>query len=115
MDESLEKALLDMEAQDQAVRTELTAAGALNDNYHQRLEEVHRANSSRLRQIIAVFGWPGFTLVGDEYNIELNVQTPAILLMHMFQGNRHDWDAQIPALTSQGYRVLNVDLRGHGE
>jgi hypothetical protein len=65
MDESLEKALLDMEAQDQSVRNELTAAGSLNDNYHPRLEEVHRANASRLRQIIAVFGWPGFALVGE--------------------------------------------------
>jgi hypothetical protein len=65
MDESLEKALLDMEARDQAVRGELTAAGALNVTYHARLEEVHRANASRLRQIIAVFGWPGITLVGD--------------------------------------------------
>ena len=67
MDESLEKALLDMEAQDQALRNELTAAGALNDNkYHPRLEELHRANASRLRRIIAVFGWPGITLVGDK-------------------------------------------------
>jgi hypothetical protein len=65
MDESLEKALLDMEAHDQAVRTELTVAGALNAAYHPRLEEVHRANSSRLRQIIAVFGWPGIALVGE--------------------------------------------------
>jgi len=31
MDESLEKALLDMEAHDQNVRAELTAAGALDD------------------------------------------------------------------------------------
>ena len=66
MDESLEKALLDMEAHDQKVRGELTAAGALNDTYHPRLEEVHRANSSRLRQIVAVFGWPGIALVGDK-------------------------------------------------
>lgn len=65
MDESLEKALLDMEAHDQSVRNELTAAGSLNI-YHPRLEEVHRANASRLRQIIAVFGWPGITLVGDK-------------------------------------------------
>jgi hypothetical protein len=65
MDESLEKALLDMEAQDQSVRNELTASGSLNI-YHPRLEEVHRANASRLRQIIAVFGWPGITLVGDK-------------------------------------------------
>jgi hypothetical protein len=66
MDESLEKALLDMEAHDQTVRAELTASGALNVTYHPGLEEVHRANSSRLRQIIAVFGWPGMALVGDQ-------------------------------------------------
>jgi hypothetical protein len=66
MDESLEKALLDMEARDQAVRAELTAAGALNAAYHPQLEEVHRGNSSRLRQIIAVFGWPGTALVGEK-------------------------------------------------
>ena len=66
MDESLEKALLDMEAHDQAVRAELTAAGDLNLTYHQRLEEIHRANASRLRQMIAVFGWPGFALVGEK-------------------------------------------------
>jgi hypothetical protein len=64
MDESLEKALLDMEARDQALRAELTAAGELNVAYHPTLEELHRSNSSRLRQIIAVFGWPGLALVG---------------------------------------------------
>ena len=66
MDESLEKALLDMEAHDQGVRNELTASGSLDGKYHPRLEELHRANASRLRQIIAVFGWPGVTLVGDK-------------------------------------------------
>ncbi len=66
MDESLEKALLDMEVRDQALRTELTASGELDLSYHSRLEELHRAHSSRLRQIIAVFGWPGFTLVGEK-------------------------------------------------
>jgi len=66
MDESLEKALLDMEAHDQALRAELTAVGELNVTYHARLEEVHRANASRLRQIIAVFGWPGIALVGEQ-------------------------------------------------
>jgi len=66
MDESLIKALLDMEARDQALRAELTANGELDDRYHPRLEELHRTNASRLRQMIAVFGWPGFTLVGDK-------------------------------------------------
>jgi len=66
MDESLGKGLLDMEARDQALRAELTASGQLGAGYHARLEELHRANASRLRQIIAVFGWPGFALVGEE-------------------------------------------------
>jgi len=66
MDESLVKALLDMEARDQALRAELTASGGIDVRYHPRLEELHRAHASRLRQMIAVFGWPGFTLVGEK-------------------------------------------------
>ena len=66
MDESLVKALLDMEARDQALRAELTASGGIDVRYHPRLEELHRAHASRLRQIIAVFGWPGLTLVGEK-------------------------------------------------
>jgi hypothetical protein len=66
MDESLEKALLDMAARDQSLRAELTASGELDAFYHPRLEELHRGNASRLRQIIAVFGWPGIALVGPE-------------------------------------------------
>jgi hypothetical protein len=66
MDESLEKALLDMEARDQALRAELTASGELDERYHPKLEELHRMHASRLRQIIAVFGWPGVTLVGEK-------------------------------------------------
>jgi hypothetical protein len=65
MDESLAKALLDMETRAQALRTELIAAGEISESHHPRLVELNRANSSRLRQIIAVFGWPGQTLVGD--------------------------------------------------
>jgi hypothetical protein len=64
MDESLEKALLDMEGRDRQVRAELTAAGALDVAYHPTLEELHRSHASRLRQIMAVFGWPGIALVG---------------------------------------------------
>lgn len=66
MDESLEKALLEMEARDKALHAELASAGEVNDSHHPRVEELHRAQSSRLRQIIAVFGWPGRSLVGDD-------------------------------------------------
>jgi hypothetical protein len=66
MDESLAKALLDMEARDRALHAELATAGEINDSHHPRVDELHRANSSRLRQIVAVFGWPGRALVGDD-------------------------------------------------
>lgn len=66
MDESLEKALLDMEARAQKLRSDVIAAGEINEYLHSRVLELNRVNSSRLRQIIAVFGWPGFALVGDQ-------------------------------------------------
>lgn len=65
MDESLEKALLDMESRDKALHAELAAAGEVNESFHPRIEELHRAHASRLRQMIAVFGWPGHALVGE--------------------------------------------------
>jgi hypothetical protein len=55
-----------MEARALALRSGLMAAGVANENHHPRVDELNRANSSRLRQIIAVFGWPGVTLVGDK-------------------------------------------------
>lgn len=66
MDESLRKALLDMEARAQGLRADLIAAGEINESLHPRILELNRANASRLRQMIAVFGWPGFALVGDQ-------------------------------------------------
>ena len=94
MDESLVKALLDMEALDQKVRAELTAAGALNDTYHPKLEEVHRTNSSRLRQIIAVFGWPGVALVGD-------------------QGSKAAWRIALHSITEPAFMRQCRDLIDH--
>ena len=44
----------------------MAASDNVFDVHHPRLEELHRANASRLRQIIAVFGWPGLTLVGEK-------------------------------------------------
>ncbi|WP_143301208.1 alpha/beta fold hydrolase [Candidatus Entotheonella palauensis] len=38
---------------------------------------------------------------------------PPILLSHCFSGNRHVWDAQLPALSA--YRTIRYDTRGHGE
>jgi Family of unknown function (DUF6624) len=58
--------LLSMIEEDNRVRNELAADGSLFEGYHPRMEEVHRKNSARLRQIIAEFGWPGTTLVQED-------------------------------------------------
>ncbi|MCZ4560871.1 alpha/beta fold hydrolase [Rhodococcus sp. IEGM 1401] len=39
---------------------------------------------------------------------------PAVVLIHGLMGNLHDWDPQIAEL-SQHFRVIAVDLPGHGE
>lgn len=52
--------------EDNHVRSELAAAGELTGEYHPRLETVHRYNAARLKEIIAEYGWPGRSLVGNE-------------------------------------------------
>lgn len=66
MDDPLRQELLAMDAEDQRVRDELARAGSLFHGYHPRMEEVHRRNAARLRQVIAAHGWPGRTLVGED-------------------------------------------------
>jgi pimeloyl-ACP methyl ester carboxylesterase len=39
---------------------------------------------------------------------------PAVLLVHGWTCDSHDWQWQAPALREAGYRVIAADLRGHG-
>jgi hypothetical protein len=58
--------LLAMEAEDRRVHTELSEIGAWDGTYLPRMKALHRANSARLRELIAAHGWPGRTLAGEE-------------------------------------------------
>jgi len=40
---------------------------------------------------------------------------PAVILLHDYGFNRRDWGIFIPDLIQQGYNVLAIDLRGHGQ
>ncbi len=40
---------------------------------------------------------------------------PAVLLLHMWKRNRHEWRSIIPYLQDAGFVVLSIDMRGHGE
>ena len=66
INERLRDELLAMDAEDQRVRRELLDAGLLGDGYHPRMEEVHKRNAARLKEIILKHGWPGRALVGEQ-------------------------------------------------
>jgi len=46
-----------------------------------------------------------------------NTSTDAIILLHMLGRDRNDWNTFASTLSnsSNGYAVLSIDLRGHGE
>jgi hypothetical protein len=66
VDEQLRAELVAMEQEDRRVRGELAAAGQLGGEYVPRMEEIHRKNAARLRELIAHHGWPSEDLAGKE-------------------------------------------------
>jgi pimeloyl-ACP methyl ester carboxylesterase len=40
---------------------------------------------------------------------------PAVILLHDYGLDRRDWGIFIPDLVEQGYNVLAIDMRGHGQ
>lgn len=54
----------------------------------------------------------GVKIVGDFYDAK---SEKSIILLHILPGNRHDFDEFTELLSAQGYNVLNIDERGHGE
>jgi hypothetical protein len=55
-----------MRAEDARVRQELLDAGELGGHYVPRMEAVHVKNAARLREIIAVHGWPAVDVAGQD-------------------------------------------------
>jgi pimeloyl-ACP methyl ester carboxylesterase len=44
-----------------------------------------------------------------------NRPSPAVILVHMYQRSRRDWDGVASQLAAAGIGALTFDLRGHGE
>ena len=51
-------------------------------------------------------------IVGDFFGAK---EKKSILLLHILPGNRHDFDEFAELLWQNGYNVLNINERGHGE
>jgi len=58
INEQLRGELVAMRHEDRRVREELMASGELGGGYVPRMEEVHRRNVARLRELIRHHGWP---------------------------------------------------------
>ena len=66
VDTVLSAELIAMAEEDQRVRSRLAESGDLFDGYNVEMEAVHVRNATRLKQIIALHGWPGRSLVGED-------------------------------------------------
>jgi hypothetical protein len=65
-DDELRRELLQMRAEDVRVRQELLESGELGGAYVPRMEAIHIRNAARLRELIAVHGWPGQAVAGED-------------------------------------------------
>lgn len=54
----------------------------------------------------------GVKIVGDFFDAK---SKKSVILLHILPGNRHDFNEFAELLFAQGYNVLNIDERGHGE
>ncbi len=58
----------------------------------------------------------GLTLAAEEWLPSEGARPPAgVLLIHSFGNSRRTWGGFPATLARAGYRVLSIDLRGHGE
>jgi dienelactone hydrolase len=56
----------------------------------------------------------GMTLSGSWHEPSVR-PAPAVILVHMLNRSRRDWDAVASRLASDGIGALAIDLRGHGD
>jgi hypothetical protein len=63
---AIRRELLAMAEEDQSVRAELAATGALFEGYHPRMRAVHDRHAVRLTRILDEHGWPGRSRAGPD-------------------------------------------------
>ncbi len=64
-------------------------------------------------QTVEYTGVDDITLVGDEWNVA--GERPSILMLHGGGQNRHSWKNTGQVLADQGFHVVALDTRGHGD
>lgn len=57
-------------------------------------------------------GYSGLSLAGDAFG---DREAPSVLFLHGGGQTRHAWDESAQALAAEGWYVVTIDLRGHGD
>lgn len=57
----------------------------------------------------------GVKIVADVYPQSTQQKSPTVVLLHMLGHSRQDYKALVPVLMKQGFSVIAMDLRGHGQ
>jgi len=66
LNDALRQELLAMRDKDLHLRDELIASGELGGAYVPKMEDVHKRNASRLRELIDLHGWPSEDIAGKD-------------------------------------------------
>ena len=72
------------------------------------------AAASPAEQRVIIDSPDGVRLIGTFYVAE-RVNSPAVLLLHQWQSDRHSYDEFAKRLQAKGFAVLSIDGRGFGE
>lgn len=76
---------------------------------------VGQAHSKNETEEITLQTADGVTIAGTYYRPSKAGPRPAVILLHMLSRNREDWKDFAQVLAWEGYAVVAIDLRGHGE
>ncbi|MCP4360530.1 MAG: alpha/beta fold hydrolase [Chloroflexi bacterium] len=80
-------------------------------------EEVEKETADATTQDVTIPGADGLEIQGILWLPGDNESIPGVILLHMLGSNRGSWQpSRLPDLLSEnGYAVLAIDMRGHGE
>lgn len=89
--------------------------GASNSPSNSAVNKIEKAvESGPATQTVSINSPDGVVLVGSLFGSD-KPSSPALLLLHQWESDRHSWDDFAKQLQNDGFVVLAIDGRGFGE
>ncbi len=89
-------------------------SGCMNGEIEEIVDNIEIAGKGYQVKDVTLTTSDGITIKGTYYNAS-EEGGPGVILLHMLSRNRGDWQEFARRLQNLDYRVLAIDLRGHGE